>query len=391
MNRFVIVVRQIIQPLATAKTCIQIDPINSIRRKEQYSYLTNSKSTRIGMTPLVETSTTNGDVVVEPKDKSDINHTATYSDDEWIRMGEAHHAEERYLAAGRCFKSVVDTTKLTKSHARILEMVQVTKETIPQLISPNPTEDGWKQQGHKHGFRNTMVYYRVKRPENIIVSRTETPIEQSLLCPLLSVFNESSLYHTWMPHWDFPKLGLSESNMIREMGRGHQIVQVRITTPYPFANRECYLHAYAVDCIDEDDLNAIFVKIHSYDTGSHYEVDIPDEPKGYRRAVFDAGLLIRPCPPDHPSLIDSKCHYPDGEKLLLVTMMLEADGRVANVPLSIINFVTRTVLAKQWAVLLQIAEDVRSGTRVSHQNAIHEKQELYGWIEQRVKAMLDKI
>ena len=72
-------------------------------------------------------------------------------------------------------------------------------------------------------------------------------------------------------------------------------------------------------------------------------------------------------------------------------MMLEADGRVANVPLSIINFVTRTVLAKQWAVLLQIAEDVRSGTRVSHQNAIHEKQELYGWIEQRVKAMLDKI
>lgn len=332
----------------------------------------------------------NGDGV-GPEEKGDIKTTAAYTDEEWIRLGEEHHAEERYLAAGRCFESVIDTTKLTKEHRRVVEMANLTKDTIPLLISPNPKDEGWKQQGKKHGFRNTLVYYRVKHPENIIASRLETPIECSLLCPLLSVFNESSLFHTWMPHWDFPKLGLSESNLIKEMGRGHQVVQVCIDTPYPFANRECYLHAYAVDCIDEDDLNAIYVKIHSYDTGSHHEIDIPEVPAGYRRAAFDAALLIRPCPPDHPSLIDSKCNYPEGEKLLLVTMMLEADGRVANVPLSIINFITRSVLWKQWAVLLQIAEEVKSGTRVSHQSMINEKQELYGWIEQRVKIMLDKI
>jgi hypothetical protein len=331
------------------------------------------------------------DVVGTTENNGDIKTTVIYSDDEWIRLGEQHHAEEQYLGAGRCFESVIDTTKLTKAHLRIIEMVNVAKITIPQLMLPNPKDEGWKQQGQKHGFRNSLVYYRVKHPENIIVSRIETPIECSLLCPLLSVFNESTLYHTWMPHWDFPKLGLSESNLIKEIGRGHQVIQVCIDTPYPFANRECYLHAYAVDCIDEPDLNAIYVKIHSYDTGSHYEIDIPEVPVGYRRAAFDAALLIRPCPPDHPSLVDAKCHYPEGEKLLLVTMMLEADGRVANVPLSIINFITRSVLGKQWAVLLQIAEEVKNGKRVSHQTAINEKKELYGWIEQRVQTMLDKI
>lgn len=337
----------------------------------------------------MDESLENGDkVVVDP---TGSNNTGTHSDDELIRLGEYHHVETRFLAAGRCFEAVVDKTKLSASHLRVLEMANVTRETIPLLISPNPTECGWTQNGEKHGFRNTMIYYRVKRPQNIIVSRLETPIECSLLSPLLSVMNESSLYHTWMPHWNFPKIGLSESNLIKELGRGHQIIQVRIDTPYPFANREVYLHPYAVDCIDEVDLNAVFAKIDSYDTGSHYEVDVPDVQKGYRRAAFDAALLIRPCPPDHPSLIDSKCHYPDGEKLLLATMMLEADGRVANVPLSIINFITKNVLGGQWATLLKIAEDVRNGTRVAHREAIHEKQELYGWMEGRLKVMLDKI
>jgi hypothetical protein len=37
------------------------------------------------------------------------------------------------------------------------------------------------------------------------------------------------------------------------------------------------------------------------------------------------------------------------------------------VPLLIINFITRKAIGKQWGTLLQIAEDVKNGNRIDHQ------------------------
>jgi hypothetical protein len=149
------------------------------------------------------------------------------------------------------------------------------------------------------------------------------------------------------------------------------------------------LQAFAVDSIDEDD--SILIKVDSLDTGSYFEIDVPEVSPGYRRAAFDCGVLIRPCPPDHPSLLKSKHSCPVDEKLLLFSVTLQADGRVAGVPLSIINFITRNVIGAQWAMLLQISEDVKNGKRIDHKNAIEAKRELYGWLEERVRIMIDKI
>jgi hypothetical protein len=71
---------------------------------------------------------------------------------------------------------------------------------------------------------------------------------------------------------------------------------------------------------------------------------------------------------------------------------MKANPHVKAVPLSIQNFVTRTVIGRFWSSLLQVAEDVRdSDKRQLHKEAIAAKRELYDWIDQRVQVMLEKM
>ena len=44
-----------------------------------------------------------------------------------------------------------------------------------------------------------------------------------------------------------------------------------------------------------------------------------------------------------------------------------------------------------WGNLVQLAEDVRDGKRQEHKAVIDEKKELYGWIEQSVQVLFDKL
>jgi hypothetical protein len=306
-------------------------------------------------------------------------------DAELILQAEDHYANQRHFKAAACLKSVSNESLLEEKHRRMIEMAEKASAVKDELMLPHPETAGWRKQGETHGHRDTMIYYKIN-PDNTIICRVETPIECSLLVPLLSIFNESELYHTWMPRWKVPRLAMSESNRLKEMGRGHQIVQVCIDMPFPFANRECIQHAFAVDSIEED--GAIVVKVNSMDTGKHFEIEIPEVAKGYRRVDFDGGFLICSCPPDHPALEKSKHKYPAGEKLLLFSLMQQIDAHVAGVPLKLINFFTRTVVSHQWGALLQIAEDVKEGKRPEFQKVIESKQELYEWVEERVEAMI---
>jgi len=310
------------------------------------------------------------------------------SDAELTRQAEELHSMERYFLAAKCLKQVSDQSLLEPKHHRIVEMAENAHKAMLDLLEPNPETHGWSKQGESHGHRDTMIHYKVN-VDNSLVCRIETPIEASLLLPLLSVFNESDLYKTWMPSWRVPKLGISKSVKLAEMGRGNQIIQVLVDMPFPFANRECIEHAYSVDSIDED--NAIVVKINSLDPGTHDGIEVEEPEKGIKRVDLDAGLMIRSCPPDHHLLAKSKALYPPGEKLLLITITQQIDSHIAGVPLKLVNFFTRTVQGRMWGSLLEVAEDVRDGKRPAHKEAIEAKPELYGWVEQRIKIMLDKM
>jgi len=309
-------------------------------------------------------------------------------DCELIRQAEEHHALERYLAAAQKLKRVSDDSLLTPLHRRIIEIADNAASIKHELLQAHPEQEGWKKQTEKHGHRDVVIYYKIDKETNQIIVRIDSPIESSLLNPLLSVFNESDLYQQWMPRYKIPfKLGMSESNKLSEFGRGHQIVQVKIDMPPMFNNRECIQHACAVDSIEED--KSVVVTVNSMNTGKHFEMEIPPVEKGYTRVDLKAGILFRSCPDNHPALQKSKHKYPAGEPLILVSVMEQIDAHVAGVPLTMINFFTRTVLGAQWISLLKVAEEIRDGQRTEHLDAIQQKQELYSWVSRRVEEMFE--
>ena len=61
------------------------------------------------------------------------------------------------------------------------------------------------------------------------------------------------------------------------------------------------------------------------------------------------------------------------------------------VPVSLINFVTRTVIGHIWGTFMSVAEDIAQDKRPCHKEAIDAKQEFYSWVERRVSVMLSNL
>jgi len=58
------------------------------------------------------------------------------------------------------------------------------------------------------------------------------------------------------------------------------------------------------------------------------------------------------------------------------------------VPLSLVNYVTKSVIGQVWNILLRVAEDIKEMKRPLHREAILGKPELYDWIRSRTEIML---
>jgi len=245
-----------------------------------------------------------------------------------------------------------------------------------------------KKQGETHGHRDFTVYYR-HTEENQLECRLDSVIESSLLIPMISVFNESDLFETWMPSFKYPiKMGVESSVKLKEEGRGNQIIRVTANMPWPYKRRECTQHAVAVDVIIDQGAIAIHVLTET----SKDNPDVPESAPGVVRIDLSMDMIIRGCPLDHPLLKKSKDHqYPEGEELILISMTNWVDPHISGVHPSIINYVSRTVFGRMWCALLSVAEEVRDGKRMKHMEAIRQNPVLYEWIRQRVDAMMEKV
>jgi len=302
------------------------------------------------------------------------------SDADLLAQAEEHVREERLLEGARVLRKVVDKSLLKDKHRRALEKAEHIEAAVVNLTSS--PDEGWTKQGESHGNYDTIIYYKVDEATRL-TARIETPIEASLLVPLLSVFNESELYESCLPH--FQGLGISRSTKLRQTGRGNQIIAVNSYMPWPLADREAVIEATAVDDISTN--NYIVVKMETRYTGEEDGL-IPPPQKGVVRVDFDGGILFRKCPEDHPAFAKSK--HPDHEgPLVQVCLTMFVDAHVQYVPQSLINFITRTALGRMWAGLLEVAEGIRDGKRPQHAEAIAAKRNLYEWVEQRVGVMID--
>ena len=137
------------------------------------------------------------------------------TDAERMAMADALISEEQLLAAARHLERVHDRRLITHKYLRILQQAKDCQESIFDLVG-DPGSD-WIRQGESHGNHDSLIFYKLEGSARL-TCRIETPIEQSLLVPLLSVLNEVDLYQDWIPSFRVPRLGIRLSRVLQETG-----------------------------------------------------------------------------------------------------------------------------------------------------------------------------
>ena len=306
------------------------------------------------------------------------------SDKHIIDRADANIREECLLAAARLLHQVTDETLLTAAHRQVLDVAKDMEDSASDLLH-DPDASWIKQSETKSNGKNrdTKIYYKVTDAAKL-ECRVDCVVESSLLVPLLAVFNETSLYDTWIPSWTFPvTLGIQDSTQLKQLSRGHQIVHITANVPWPMATRDVVLRAIAADDIAAH--NAIVVRMMGM---SAFEDEVVPTPlDDVVRADFEGAILIRSLPGSQQSSNGNK-KGDSNEIPVLVSFKMFIDPHLTSVPTSVINFVTRTVIGTMWKMLLQVAEGIRVGSRPLHEKAIQDRSDLYQWIRTRIEILL---
>ena len=308
-----------------------------------------------------------------------------------VRTADSLYKAEQLLGAARVLRQVRNPGQfLTDHHLKVLRIAEVFEDAIEAFLAP-PGEE-WKKQGESHGDYETSIYYKIESGGRL-TCRIETPIPKDMLVPILSVLNESSLYPTWIPSWTRPvRLGVRNSKQVLNDRKGHQVIHIQCDVPWPMASREVFMDVIAVDDIEET--GCIIAKMQTIEEhGDQDSILLPDgfvlprSEKGSERVDFDGSILFRACPTDHP-LYEASRQKLSGD-LILLQYTMYFDAKMAAVPHSVINFVTRVVIGMIWSMLLKVAEEVKSGQRKEHAQIIRQKADFYGWLERRCELMLN--
>ncbi len=313
------------------------------------------------------------------------------TDAELVQKAEYLQKAEQLLAAARALRQVRNPKQfLTEQHLKLLKIADLLEDAVDDFLAPPGSE--WKKQGESHGAYDTSIYYKIESGGRL-TCRIETPIPKDMLVPILSVLNESSLYSTWIPSWTRPiRLGVRDSRQILNDRKGHQVIQMKCDVPWPMSSREVLMDVTAVDDIEEN--GCILAKMQTLEgLGENDSLllpqgfEVPPLEKGSERVDFDGSILFRACPTDHPLYASSRQKL-SGD-LILLQYTLYFDGKMAAVPHSMINFITRVVIGMIWSMLLKVAEEVKSGERKDHVEIIRQKADFYSWLEGRCQLMLD--
>mmetsp|Transcript_25315 Transcript_25315/g.58471 ORF Transcript_25315/g.58471 Transcript_25315/m.58471 type:complete len:476 (-) Transcript_25315:488-1915(-) len=289
---------------------------------------------------------------------------------------------DKVLAAGRILQKVPDTIVCGDEElSRIRNTFQKCDTIVDELLSDPDTNndaagDEWMHQRSGTWWKSplwgsTSVKYKIQQENGPkLTALISTPIDRSLLVPLLSVLNESELYSTWMPNWRIPiRLRVRRSKKLLQTGRCSQIVLVTIEMPWPVSTREVVLEAVAFDDIDpvpgsdnnsdctqitqewgnRSDGGMIGIRLDALQTGDKDGFIPPPEEKETVRVGFKGGFLFRNCPKDYD-------RSSQGTRELLVTFLCNNDPKISFVPERIMNFFVRTAIGMVWNKLLKVSK-----------------------------------
>ena len=309
--------------------------------------------------------------------------------------------DHKLLLSARLLQGVADE-HLQTIHRDIIREA----ELFNNLIRDNAaTLDGWTKQGERTGRHNFTIHYKMndKPPLGRDLSvRIESVVHSDLLVPIISVLNESELYSSFLPNWTVPKLRVSKSEKLQQRGRCSQIVNIETEVPWPLAMRQVIIKAVAIDDLDRQDGDVssgrIVIRLQSLDTDTNNKegYEVPPTIRGAVRVKVKGGFIIEKVATDHPLVSHALQYYRKSKKdtskedLVSVTLSFCVDPQLSSVPKPFIDFFVRQAIGRMWNMFLDVAEGVKSGRQKAHCDAISKKRDLYDWVEERTRTMLEK-
>jgi len=272
----------------------------------------------------------------------------------------------------------------------VLEKAKQSESFIEMLREDAEKDSSWEtQKSFSFGGRDqTKIYYKTMENDTKLILRVDQAIKREMLVPVLATLNESQLYASWLPSWTMPKLKFSRTEKLDQRGRCSQLLLVTVECPWPFSTREVVLDALAFDDIDESGVVAVL--LNSCDCEDDERVPAIDHKFGQcTRVDFHGGFLFRAIPSEGEAWKKAREKHEDE---MIVSFIFNIDPKISYVPVSVIQFITRTVIGTLWGMFMKIASKVKNGEMKEHAEAIQSKRlVLYDWVDERVKSMFARI
>jgi len=303
-------------------------------------------------------------------------------------LAKKYAAEERLLDAYRELKKVKEddlseeekeTIKLAESCTEFVDLMKA--DINPEWINLGESKKNYRYQ--------SMAYNLDLKPVRVDMV-IESPVEASLVVPLVATLNEVDLYPTWLPNWNKPRFRVVRSESLKKTGNCSQVFTVR--TEAPLATIEFYVNATVID--DTESSKEFVVNLDALNPG---DIDglIPEKEKEINRVALSGGMVFRKCPEEvaeKAKKLRTKAKGAKDENIVLVTFTVVYSNKDRFLKQGFIvrqmsHFILKVVIGSIWSKVLGVAEDIRNGKRPDFDKVMEEKKENYAW----AKGCTDKI
>ena len=287
-----------------------------------------------------------------------------------LRLAEHLAKESKFLAAATILERI-HPIHYQPEHQTILKEARKLKEVLDSCRD----DYGWRKLVDHHGKHNFTVEFRVDEATHLHSYRIATPLEASLMKPVISVTNETQLFSTWIPQFNFPRVRVSKSGLLIHLGKTSHISILEYEFPWPIGKREALIKG--VGSLDTEPTlgdeqttaaSRIIISIETMDSENDGEYGLQILPKKNPRVCFSGGMI-----------------FEKQGNLVLFTLMLSANiTKKCILPTWLITFNAKIWFPRIMEELLQTAEEVKAGKRPAHIEAIEHKRELYDWVEESI-------
>lgn len=190
-----------------------------------------------------------GDAASDERRGVDISHDRSQRLEEAVLLKK----EDKMIAAAELLDGI-DPNYFEPVHHIIVKEARVLRGVLRDCSSNPNHDEGWTKRVEKHGKYHFSLETKLKRysdgctdTHDVLTFRVVTPIESSMLVPVLSVLNESELYCSWAPRLKVPRLGVSKSEKLLQLERCSQIALLEVDHPWPIGTREMIVKTIACD------------------------------------------------------------------------------------------------------------------------------------------------